>query len=92
MSTIPIGPCALVVQELYRLSEQTLGFDFCNKNFEDGMYTFHDTFEYWGNSTSFHSNILKSAQWEEIINGTYYHWGTVRRLGVGRKGIVVYRC
>ncbi len=44
-----------------------MGYDVCRDEFNEGIYVFEDTFEYWQNK-SFASNHMKSATWGSIVN------------------------
>jgi hypothetical protein len=55
-------------EELFALSNEYLGFDVCKDEFDEGIYVFEDTFEYWQSSRDSTSNLLKSAMWNETIN------------------------
>lgn len=54
--------------QLYRVTQQTMGFDICRKNFDEGIYIFEDTFEAW-DTFKLESNQMKSAFWQNITNG-----------------------
>lgn len=53
---------------LYFQSERQLGFDVCTEHFDEGVYVFEDNFENWRN-TSFTSNRMRSALWNNVVNG-----------------------
>lgn len=53
--------------ELYALTDKLLGYDVCVDSFQEGLYIFEDTFEYW--NKTFQKNLMKSALWENIVNG-----------------------
>jgi hypothetical protein len=53
---------------LYHQSNTQLGYDICEEEFENGIYIFEDTFEYWQN-LSHTSNYMKSAKWSGIDGG-----------------------
>lgn len=55
-------------QNLYHQSQNLLGYDLCLDEFNQGVYIFEDTFDYWRN-VSRQSNDMKSALWHDIVNG-----------------------
>lgn len=55
--------------QLYTSTDQSLGYDVCQQSFQQGLYIFEDTFEYWNDPQDFSSNLMKSALWLEIKNG-----------------------
>ena len=44
-------------------------YDVCSSSFSKGVYIFEDTFDNWQN-TSFQSNLMKSAAWKAISEGS----------------------
>ena len=56
-------------QELYRLSNETLGYDFDASAFAGGMYLFEETFEFWKTKNNYANNGMGSAHWDYIYNG-----------------------
>lgn len=59
--TVKLEAKACVFDEaLYKQSQRLYGYDVCESEFEDGVYVFEDSFEYWGNKTSFKSNRSES--------------------------------
>ena len=68
-STVKIqAPSCIYDEELYYLSDEYLGYDVCEDEFRNGVYVFEDTFEHWESPRDFHSNLLKSAIWNETAN------------------------
>lgn len=61
------SPACIYDQNLYHQSNAALGYDICTQDFAQGVIIFEDDFQHWQN-TSFHSNAMKSAKWENIIN------------------------
>lgn len=55
-------------RQLYEISDKLMGYDVCQEEYNNGVYIFEDTFEYWGNA-SFQSNAMKSATWDSVTNG-----------------------
>jgi len=55
-------------QLLYYQSDRTMGYDVCQSAFNQGVYVFEDTFENWSN-TSHTSTSMRSARWNDVING-----------------------
>jgi len=55
-------------QNLYHQSGKTMGYDICQDYFNQGIYVFEDTFDYWRND-SIYSNDMKSALWNKVVNG-----------------------
>jgi len=77
-----IGNACVFDNELYRLTDKLMGFDFCydeshtldsvneNKPFIDGACIFEDSFDYWKNETNYslESVYTPSARWAKIEN------------------------
>eukprot|EP01038_Epipyxis_sp_PR26KG_P005313 gene5313-7377_t len=63
------SPACIFDNQLYLESKQTLGFDVCADTFNQGIYVFQDTFEYWLVKGNHSSNLMKSGTWSKIVNG-----------------------
>lgn len=53
--------------QLYDQSDKLMGYDICSSEFNNGVYIFEDTFEYWTNQSA-SSNAMKSAKWGKVVN------------------------
>eukprot|EP01035_Chromulina_nebulosa_P019227 gene19227-25078_t len=62
------GYALIYDNQLYTATNGNLGYDICSAQFEQGIFIFEDTFEYWKGQT-FQSNQMKSSQWYNIYNG-----------------------
>lgn len=71
---------------LYVSTGKRLGFDMCYTDFNPGLYVFEDTFEYWQN-LSFHSNQMKSALWDDIVNGAATSYCGAGEVFGGKKAL-----
>ena len=74
-----IGNTCIFDYELYRLSDKSVGFDFCVNNFrglrrvekfEEGVYILDDNFDFWKNSTDYSSDSVQmlSGKWSKMMN------------------------
>lgn len=69
-STVKLRSSACIFDPaLYHQTDRALGYDFCAKEYSGGVYIFEDQFDFWGNTTYFQSNSMKSATWNRIKNG-----------------------
>lgn len=67
-----MSPMCVFDSQLYEMSGGLIGYDFCMKGFDNGYTNFHDDFEHWPNATGYSYSLMKSAQWETVINGRCY--------------------
>lgn len=63
------SPACVYDPLLFHQSDTLLGYDVCRKSYNQGVYIFEDTFDYWRNSSIFSSNRMKSALWDSMYNG-----------------------
>jgi hypothetical protein len=62
------GYSCIFDEELWTATNGNMGFDICKDQFAEGVYIFEDTFESWHNY-SIESNTMKSATWDDVVNG-----------------------
>mmetsp|Transcript_18357 Transcript_18357/g.38203 ORF Transcript_18357/g.38203 Transcript_18357/m.38203 type:complete len:1044 (+) Transcript_18357:115-3246(+) len=75
------GKVCVYDEELFKQSENTLGYDFCydvkgrvgtdkSDEFLNGVYVFEDNFDFWRNKTDYSQESIfqASANWEEMTN------------------------
>ena len=76
-----IGSSCIFDPELYRWSNESLGFDLCAQQYSNttellsqslnkqGVYIFEDNFDHWTNESDYKSVLMKSAKWQRMENG-----------------------
>jgi len=64
------GMMCIYDKEMYLGSEQTMGVDFCEDEFSQGVFVLEDNFEHWTDFTTPNSSLMLSALWDEVNHAT----------------------